>query len=61
MSVVSSSDGVLSCTVAIVQEPDGKYALQITSVMPEDTPMAVEIGGTHIYEGLLDADSGSEG
>jgi hypothetical protein len=51
MSTLSSPDGVVSVTAAVVQGPDGVYVLQVTDIMPEATPIAIEISGERVYEG----------
>lgn len=62
MAVITSPDSIVSATVIVgAQEGDGVYPIQITSVLPQGTAFAIELGGVRVYQETAQNGSGTEG
>lgn len=59
MAVITSTDSVVSCTVNISQaDQDGVYEIQISAITPAGQAVAIEFGGTRVWQGRAGTDAG---
>ena len=58
MAVITSADSVISVTVTVDQDVDGIYNIHVTALSNTTVPIAIEMGGTRVYQGQSRIDAG---